>query len=218
MNGGQDLGGKHGLGPINPEANEPVFHGQWEERVFALTVAMGFCGEWNIDAARFARENQNPADYINSSYYHVWLHGLLALLRERELLMDGELETGTAQETRDTKFKPTAEEVLSRLKLGGSCERDVASAAKFSIGDKILAKNINPKTHTRLPAYTRGKTGVIAAVNGGFVFPDSNAQFEGEAPQHCYSVRFEGSELWGRDAEPNSCVYLDMWESYLDHA
>lgn len=218
MNGGQDLGGKHGHGPINMEANEPVFHSHWEERVFALTVAMGFCGEWNIDAARFSRENQNPADYIKSSYYHVWLHGLLTLLRERELLMDGELETGTAQNTRATKFKPDAKQVLSGLKLGGSCARDVSSVAKFTVGDKITAKNINPKTHTRLPAYTRGKTGIIAAINGGFVFPDSNAQFAGEAPQHCYSVRFEGTELWGRDGEPNSCVYLDMWESYLDHA
>lgn len=218
MNGGQDLGGKHGLGPINAEANEPVFHGQWEERVFAMTVAMGFCGEWNIDAARFARENQNPADYIKSSYYHVWLHGLLTLMRERELLVAGELETGTAKATRPTKFKPNAEEMLSKLKLGGSCSRDTSKTAKFTVGDKILAKNINPKTHTRLPAYTRGKTGVIAAVNGCFVFPDSNAQFLGEDPQYCYSVRFEGSELWGRDAEANSCVYLDMWEPYLGPA
>lgn len=218
MNGGHDLGGMHGLGPINPEANEPVFHGEWEERVFALTVAMGFCGEWNIDAARFSRENRNPADYIKASYYHVWLYGLLALLRERELLLDGELENGVAQETRATKYQPKATEVLSRLKLGGSCLREPSDTHGFSVGDKIVAKNINPKTHTRLPAYTRGKTGIVAAVNGCFVYPDSNSQFQGENPTFCYSVRFEGSELWGPDAEPNSCVYLDMWEPYLEHA
>ncbi|PCI05630.1 MAG: nitrile hydratase subunit beta [Hyphomicrobiales bacterium] len=218
MNGGQDLGGKHGLGPINPEANEPVFHGEWEERVFALTVAMGFCGEWNIDAARFARENRDPADYIKASYYHVWLYGLLALLRERELLLDGELESGVAQETRPAKNQPKAEEVLSKLKLGGSCLRETSGVPEFSVGDKITAKNISPKTHTRLPAYTRGKTGIVSAVNGCFVFPDSNAQFYGEDPKYCYSVRFEGNELWGPDAEPNSCVYLDMWEPYLDRA
>lgn len=218
MNGGHDLGGRHGLGPINPEANEPVFHGEWEERVFALTVAMGFCGEWNIDAARFARENRNPADYIKASYYHVWLYGLLVLLRERELLLDGELESGVAENTRPAKNHPKAEEVLSKLKLGGSCERETSDTPEFSVGDKIVAKNINPKTHTRLPAYTRGKTGIIAGVNGCFVFPDSNAQFQGEDPKYCYSVRFEGGELWGPDAEPNSCVYLDMWEPYLERA
>ena len=216
MNGGHDLGGMHGLGPINPEANEPVFHGKWEERVFALTVAMGFCGEWNIDAARFSRENRHPADYIKASYYNVWLYGLLALLVERELLLAGELEGGVAQETRPTKYQPKAEEVLSRLKLGGSCTRETSDTPEFSIGDRIVAKNINPKSHTRLPAYTRGKAGIVAAVNGCFVFPDSNAQFQGENPEYCYSVRFEGSELWGPDAEPNSCVYLDMWEQYLE--
>lgn len=218
MNGGHDLGGRHGLGPINPEQNEPVFHGEWEERVFALTVAMGFCGEWNIDAARYARENRNPADYIQASYYQVWLYGLLVLLQERDLLLEGELETGIAQKTRATKFAPKAEEVLSKLALGGSCARETSAAQEFSVGDKITTRNINPKTHTRLPSYTRGKIGTVAAVNGVFVFPDSNAQFLGEDPQYCYSVRFEGSELWGEQAEPNSCVYLDMWEPYLEHA
>ncbi len=40
MNGGHDLGGIHGLGPIDPEPEqvEPVFHGEWEKRVFALTL------------------------------------------------------------------------------------------------------------------------------------------------------------------------------------
>jgi hypothetical protein len=37
MNGAHDLGGMHGLGPINPEpeTEEPVFHADWEKRVFA---------------------------------------------------------------------------------------------------------------------------------------------------------------------------------------
>ena len=39
MNGIHDLGGMHGLGPINPEPNEPVFHDDWERRMFALFVA-----------------------------------------------------------------------------------------------------------------------------------------------------------------------------------
>ncbi|HWC93877.1 MAG TPA: nitrile hydratase subunit beta, partial [Pseudolabrys sp.] len=32
MNGGQDLGGTHGHGPVMPEPNEPVFHAEWEKR------------------------------------------------------------------------------------------------------------------------------------------------------------------------------------------
>ena len=44
MNGGQDLGGVHGFGPVEPEQNEPVFHADWEKRAFALTLAMGTPG------------------------------------------------------------------------------------------------------------------------------------------------------------------------------
>jgi nitrile hydratase len=91
VNGGQDLGGMHGLGPIDIEADEPVFHAEWERRVFALTLAMGARGEWNIDMSRHARENRDPVDYLSSSYYEIWLKGLEALLSERGLLDPQEL-------------------------------------------------------------------------------------------------------------------------------
>ncbi len=91
MNGGQDLGGMHGLGPIDIEADEPVFHAEWERRVFALTLAMGARGEWNIDMSRHAREDRDPVDYLSSSYYEIWLKGLEALLSERGLLNPQEL-------------------------------------------------------------------------------------------------------------------------------
>ena len=91
MNGGQDLGGMHGLGPIDIEADEPVFHAEWERRVFALTLAMGARGEWNIDMSRHAREDRDPVDYLSSSYYEIWLKGLEALLSERGLLDPQEL-------------------------------------------------------------------------------------------------------------------------------
>ena len=55
MNGGHDLGGMHGLGPVAPEPAEPVFHAPWERRAFALTLAMGAHGRWTLDRSRFAR-------------------------------------------------------------------------------------------------------------------------------------------------------------------
>ena len=41
MNGVHDMGGMHGFGPVTPEENEPVFHGEWEGRVMAMSRAMG---------------------------------------------------------------------------------------------------------------------------------------------------------------------------------
>ena len=75
MNGVQDLGGMHGFGPVEPEPNEPVFHAEWEKRAFALTLAMGMPGGWNIDMSRFARENRPPGEYLAMSYYQIWFAG-----------------------------------------------------------------------------------------------------------------------------------------------
>jgi nitrile hydratase len=96
MNGGHDLGGMHGLGPIEPEADEPVFHDEWEQRVFALTLATGALGQWSFDMVRHARERQHPADYLRHSYYENWLAGLEKLLVERGLVAPEELAGGRA--------------------------------------------------------------------------------------------------------------------------
>ena len=81
---------------------------------------------------------------------------------------------------------------------------------RFKLGQSVRARNINPVGHTRLPRYARGKRGMIDQDYGGFVFPDTNAQFLGEKPQHVYSVRFAAREFWGirrpRDMRLCRCV------------
>ena len=36
-----DLGGQPGFGPVTPEPEGELFHGAWEPRALALTLAMG---------------------------------------------------------------------------------------------------------------------------------------------------------------------------------
>jgi nitrile hydratase len=60
--------------------------------------------------------------------------------------------------------------------------------------------------------------GKIVQDHGVFVFPDTNAHFLGEKPQHVYSVRFAARELWGPQASPRDAVYVDLWEDYLERA
>lgn len=96
MNGAHDLGGMHGLGPIVREENEPVFHEDWERRAFALTLAMGAWGKWNIDMSRFAREQMPPAEYLATSYYEHWLFGLEKLLVDQGFLRGEEIEARIA--------------------------------------------------------------------------------------------------------------------------
>lgn len=97
MNGGHDLGGTHGLGAIDAEIDEPCFHAEWERRAFALTLAMGARGEWNIDMSRHARENTDPVTYLSSSYYQTWLRGLERLLLDNGHLAPGELQARMAE-------------------------------------------------------------------------------------------------------------------------
>jgi nitrile hydratase beta subunit len=217
VNGGQDLGGVHGFGPVKPEPNEPVFHDEWEKRAFALTLAMGMPGGWNIDMSRFARENRPPAEYLAMSYYQIWLAGLEVLLEERGLVTEKEIGAGHAlAPPKPVKRILSPGDVAQVLYRGGPTERQTNTAAAFKAGDKVRAKNINPLTHTRLPRYVRGHIGVIERVVGCHVFPDSNARGAGEDPQWLYTVSFDGRELWGADGDASVKVSVDAWEPYLE--
>ncbi len=101
MNGAHDMGGMDGFGPVEPEADEPVFHDDWERRAFALTVAMGFYGRWNIDTSRYARENREPLGYLRDSYYERWLHGLETLLEDNGLVTHEEIAAREADLSRE---------------------------------------------------------------------------------------------------------------------
>jgi nitrile hydratase len=217
VNGIHDMGGMHGMGPIEYEENEPVFHTRWEASVLAMTLAAGAWRKWNIDAGRHQIELIPPADYFRMSYYEKWTERLVELLVHHGLVTLEEIASGWPQPG-SPKFLPplTAEMVTPAIARGGSARRNVQVAARYREGQHVRARNINPTGHTRLPRYARGKTGVIQRDHGVFVFPDSNAQFLGEAPQHVYSVRFEARELWGPQASARDSVYIDMWDDYLE--
>ncbi|HJN59828.1 MAG TPA: nitrile hydratase subunit beta [Alphaproteobacteria bacterium] len=112
----------------------------------------------------------------------------------------------------------TADAAVATLMAGASARIDVEVAAKFKAGDEVIARNINPAGHTRLPRYVRGKRGTIDKDHGVFGLPDSMAHGGGDAPQHVYSVRFSAREVWGAEASPRDCFYVDMWDDYLDPA
>jgi nitrile hydratase len=217
MNGAQDLGGMMGFGPVVAERNEPVFHAEWEKRALGITLCCGALGAWNIDVSRHARETLHPADYLSSSYYEIWIKGLLKLLAANGLVRREELAAGRSLDApKATKQMLKAADVPARLARGGPCDRPLDRAPRFQAGDRVRTRNIHPTTHTRLPRYARGRTGVVTADRGIYVFPDTSANNQGEKPQHLYSVRFEARELWGAQAKPKDTVYIDMWDDYLE--
>jgi nitrile hydratase len=211
------MGGMHGMGPIDYEENEPVFHARWEARALAMNLAAGAWRKWNIDAGRHQIELIRASDYLRMSYYEKWTERLVELLVRHGLVTRAEISSGKP-EPGSPKLTPplTPQMVGPAIARGGSAKRPAQAAPRFREGQRVRARNINPGGHTRLPRYARGKTGVVQRDHGVFVFPDSNAQFLGEAPQHVYSVRFEARELWGNQASPRDSVYIDMWDDYLE--
>jgi nitrile hydratase subunit beta len=219
MNGIHDMGGMQDMGAVQREKNEPVFHARWEGRVWGMMWLGSAWGKWNLDAMRHAIERIPPADYLRMSYYEKWLAALVDLVTGRELVTRAELETGRPAPG-STKATPpvTAESVPAMIARGNPVKHDVAVAARFQVGQRVRGRNINPVTHTRLPRYARGKLGTIERDHGVFLFADTNAHFQGEKPQHLYSVRFTALELWGEQAAARDSVYVNLWDDHLEPA
>ena len=218
MNGIHDMGGMHGFGKVEPEPNEPVFHSQWEARCLALNRAMGYTGVWTIDQTRAGIEELPPDVYLASSYYKKWAVRLENLVVALGLAGADEIKAGRAlRPGRTLKRKLAAAEVPNTL-TRGSFARPAQAPARFKPGDRVRTKNIHPATHTRLPRYARGRTGVIEALRGCHVFPDTAAIGKGEDPQWLYTVLFDGRELWGDSTEPSLKVSIEAFEPYLEPA
>ena len=170
MRGSHDLGGLEGLGPISPEAEscEPVFHADWEKRIFALTLAVGFLGQWNLDESRHARERQSPDDYLRHSYYENWWVGLKTLLLEKGLVSEEEFDSG------EPRFQASSlglsalrvEDSAGILLKGSSVEMQTEKAPGFRVGDQVRVRQEITTGHTRIPSYVRGRVGIIECHHG----------------------------------------------------
>jgi len=219
MNGVHDMGGMTCFGPIVCEENEPIFHAPWERRVFAMAMlAMGQVD--TLDAFRHAVERMDPLHYLSSTYYEHWLAALEALAVEKGILAEEELTTGVPTSASSSARTPLPPEAIPAIvQHGAPCSRETGRVVpRFKPGDHVVARNLNPSGHTRLPRYVRGKRGVIDRVHGTFVYPDTNAHGSGEQPQPLYSVRFAAAELWGPTAAGRDSLYIDLWEDYLENA
>src|SRR5271156_5091137 len=214
MNGVHDMGGMDGFGPVVPEKNEPVFHAEWERRMYGLVMFVTRATKSAFDEFRHAIERIPPAQYLASSYYERWLAAAESLLVERGVVTREEL---LAKE--DASIDPAliANAVPAR---GPAAVKDKSlkkpPRARFVKGDRVRGRNLNPSGHTRLPRYVRGKSGVVARDWGVFDFADTKAHRAGAKPQHCYSVAFDARELWGKSANSRERVYIDLWEDYLE--
>jgi nitrile hydratase subunit beta len=213
MNGIHDMGGMHGMGPIQYEKNEPVYHAEWESRVDAMTAAVRGKVPGGL---RQGIEQLLAADYLRMSYYERWYESLVWRLISAKVATRAEIESGRSAEPKAASTNAySAAEAVALLSLNRSARRDISLAARFQVGQQVRARNINPVGHTRLPRYARGRLGIVDQLRGVFPIPDAGA---GGRPQNLYSIRFSARELWGEQLAPQDAVYIDMWDDYLEPA
>ena len=205
MNGPHDMGGMHGFGRVQPEVNEPVFHADWEKTVLAASGAVRSRGLVNIDEFRHAIERMPPAEYLNTP--------LLRPLAERPRTLarrEGHPHRPGGSRARGSTSgapgRPAVRRVRSPRSPSSRQHRPNPRAAyerpgpapRYSLGERVRARNVHPTGHTRLPRYARGKRGTINQVRGVYVFPDTHAHGLGEQPQPLYTVQFDGRGVVGR--------------------
>ena len=224
VNGIHDLGGMHGFGRVDPEPDEPVFHEAWEGRVFGLFFASMKLGLFQGPGGmRYALETMDPADYLDHSYFERWHQVLEAELLAQGIVGREELRERIAvlranpESPPPTREDPTARaEALEVIYGARSPECEATRAPRFAPGDRVRTRNLHPVGHTRMPRYVRDKTGTIERIWGFHLFQDALPEGTKPRPEPVYSVRFEGRDLWGDDAEPGQCLYTDLWESHLE--
>jgi nitrile hydratase len=217
MNGVHDLGGMMNFGPVDAGSGDRIFHEAWESRAFGLAIAANAMGLWNLDVIRSARESVDPIFYLSHGYFDIWLEALEHLVVSSGLVTKAEIDQGKALEPAKPVPRVFAAEIVAdALKSRAPYDRPADAAPRFAPGDQVRCRNLNPTGHTRLPRYVRGKAGIVEKVHGAFVFPDSNAVRQGEAPQWLYTVRFSAGELWGEGADKTLTMSIDAWESYLE--
>ncbi len=213
MNGIHDMGGMQGLGEIGYKDSAPGFDEPWEIRLFALVQAV------RSRSLRTEIERIPAPNYLRMGYYERWYTALVKQIIERGTVTRAELDSGRADPA-SAKATPALTPDIAREVLFRSTktEQDVELTPRFHIGESVRGRNINPATHTRMPRYTRGKTGVVERDRGVFNLPDNEEASDEPRPQHVYLIRYAGRELWGDEASPNDSVYIDMWEDYLEQA
>jgi len=215
MDGIHDMGGMHGFGPVPWVADEPVFHADWERRVWGLMFSTTRPEGTTLDGNRHSLERIPPALYLNFSYFERWLYHLSTVLLAEGAITLEELEAGHARADSTPRTDAAGPELVDPYQVE-QYRYDIPVAPVFSIGQTVRSGNPHPAGHTRLPRYARGKTGQIILHHGAHVLPDTNAHGKGESPTHLYTVRFAARELWGSEADANDTVQLDIWECHLE--
>ncbi|GAB7528341.1 nitrile hydratase subunit beta [Pseudomonas sp. 3A(2025)] len=212
MDGFHDLGGFQGFGKvphtINSLSYKPVFKEDWEHLAYSLMfIAADHLQQFSIDEARHAVERLDVRQHVGTTYYERYVIATASLLVEGGVITQEELD----------------EALGSHFKLANPPHSKgrpaISDRAPFEVGDRVIVRDEYVAGHIRMPAYVRGKQGVVLhRTREKWPFPDTIGHGDKSAVlQPTYHVEFRVKDLWG-DATDDGFVVVDLFESYLDKA
>src|SRR6187551_3759262 len=204
MDGVHDLGGRQGFGPIRFIHDAVAFHARWEVRVNALYAQAVRAGLFNMDEYRHAIERMEPRHYLTASYYERSLTSLATLCVEKGLVEREELER-------------RANGAFPLALASGPGRSNAPARERFRAGDRVRVKADFVPGHVRMPAYIRGRVGVVVAESPPYPFPDAHAHGVAADDEPTYDVRFSTAELWPSSADA-AYVHVGVFQSYLERA
>src|SRR5207253_2853017 len=116
-------------------------------------------------------------------------------LLKRGLITPEELEERTRQYAQDVKARlPRREDpelaarVIAKILSLPEAEPAPDASPRFTVGERVRARNVHPHGHTRLPRYARDKLGVVERVHAPHGLPDLVAERRAADPMYVYGV------------------------------
>jgi len=202
MDGVHDMGGRQGFGPIRHSPGAAVFHAEWERRANALYGLAVRHGIFNMDEYRHAIERMDPRHYMAASYYERTLTSLATLLVEKGVVTRAELE-----HLAQGSFPLAGPSAAGRTNL--------PHRRTFQPGDRVRVRQEFFAGHIRMPAYIRGKAGVVVRETPAYPFPDAHAHGVHAEDEPTYDVAFRSEDLWPEGADA-ALVHVGVFQSYLE--
>lgn len=218
MDGIHDMGGMHGLGPLEPTREEPLSKSDWGLRTFCIELSYTQPGGFNVNWLRHMMECMTATAYLTTTYYDRWYWRDAAVLANGDWVSVEELTTGKATSIPEDAGDPVPPEAVSMiLEQGLESRRPDEGDPRYGTGDRVRATFHSPLGATRLPRYVRGHVGTVERYHGWHILPDANAHGDARA-EPLYCVAFAAQDLWDDAAMGQGTVFADLWESYLEPA
>jgi nitrile hydratase subunit beta len=202
MDGMHDLGGKQGFGTVRYTLDAPAFHASWEVRANSLYAFAVRCGIFNMDEYRHAIERMEPRHYLAASYYERSLTGMATLCVEKGIVTRKELE-----QRAQGLFPLAAPSAPGRT--------NAVTRERFKPGDRVRVRDEYVPGHVRMPAYIRGKAGIVVGESPAYPFPDAHAHGIEAQDEPTYDVRFRSEDLWPNSSD-HAFVHAGVFQSYLE--